>query len=78
VVAGLEEDRRQRCTWRRSQQLRQRGAISDRPEERSVVPVDGSVGNAVAGLGCGHRAQRSGGGLGGSCEGMLQCTTMVG
>jgi hypothetical protein len=48
VVAGLEEDRRQRCTWRRSWQLGRRGAFGDRPEERSMVPVDGSVGNAVA------------------------------
>jgi hypothetical protein len=58
VVAGLEEDWRQRCTWRRLRQLGQRGAIGDRPEERSMVPVDGSVGNAVAGLGCGVTERR--------------------
>jgi hypothetical protein len=58
VVAGLEEDRRQRCTWRRSRQLGQRGAIGDRPEERSMVPVDGSAGNAVASLECGITKRR--------------------
>jgi hypothetical protein len=58
VVARLEEDRRQRCTWRRSRQLGQRGAIGDRPEERSMVPIDRSAGNAVAGLGCGVTERR--------------------
>jgi hypothetical protein len=37
VVAGMEEDRRQRCAWRRSRQLGRRGVVGDRPEERSVV-----------------------------------------
>jgi hypothetical protein len=58
VVAGLEEDRRQRCTWRNLRQLGRRGAIGDRPEERSMVSVDGSVGNVVAGLGCGITERR--------------------
>jgi hypothetical protein len=53
VVAGLEEDRRQCCAWRRSRHLGRRGAIDDRPEERSMAPVDGSAGNAMVGLGCG-------------------------
>jgi hypothetical protein len=53
VVAGLEEDRSQQCVWRRSRQLERRGIVSDRPEERSMAPVDGSAGNTVVGLGCG-------------------------
>jgi hypothetical protein len=52
VVAGLEEDRRQRCAWRRSRQLGRRGVVGDQPEERSVVLVDGSASSAVVGLGC--------------------------
>jgi hypothetical protein len=58
VVVGLEEDQRQRCMWRRSRQLGRRGAIGDRSEERSMVPVDGSAGNTVAGLGCGVTERR--------------------
>ena len=51
VVAGMEEDWRQRCAWRRSRQLRRRGVVGDRLEERSVVLFDGSVGSVVVGLG---------------------------
>jgi hypothetical protein len=58
VVAGREEDRRQRCAWRRSWQLGRRGVIGDRSEERSVVLFDGSVGSAVVGLGCGVTERR--------------------
>jgi hypothetical protein len=58
VVAGLEEDRRQRCAWRRSRQLGQRGAVGDRPEERSMAPIDGSAGNMVVGLECGVTERR--------------------
>jgi hypothetical protein len=58
VVAGMEEDRRQRCAWRRSRQLRRRGVVGDRLEERSVVLFDGSVGSAVVGLGCGVTDRR--------------------
>jgi hypothetical protein len=54
----MEEDRRQRCPWRRSRQLGQRGVVGDRPEERSVVLFDGSVGNAVVDLGCGVTERR--------------------
>jgi hypothetical protein len=35
-----------------------RGAIDDRPEERSMAPVDGSAGNTVVGLGCGVTERR--------------------
>jgi hypothetical protein len=58
VVAGLEEDRRQRCVWRHSRQLGRRGVVGDRPEEWSVVLVDGSAGSAVVGLGCGVTKRR--------------------
>jgi hypothetical protein len=58
VVAVLEEDRRERCAWRRSWQLRRRGVVDDRPEERSVVLFDGSAGLAVVGLGCGITERR--------------------
>jgi hypothetical protein len=44
--------------WRRSWQLGRRGAVGDRPEERSMAPVDGSAGNAVVGLGCGVTERR--------------------
>jgi hypothetical protein len=47
----MEEDRRQRCAWRCLWQLEQREVVGDRPEERSVVLFDGSVGSAVVGLG---------------------------
>jgi hypothetical protein len=58
VVAWMEEDRRQRCAWRRLRQLGRRGVVGDRPEERSVVLFDGSVGNVVVGLGCGVMERR--------------------
>jgi hypothetical protein len=58
VPVGSDGDRRQRCTWTRSWQLGWRGAVGDRPEERSMVPVDGSAGNAVADLGCGVTERR--------------------
>jgi hypothetical protein len=58
VVAGLEEDRRQRCAWRCSRYLGRRGVVGDRPEERSVVLFDGSAGSAVVGLGCGVTERR--------------------
>jgi hypothetical protein len=54
----MEEDRRQRCAWRRSQQLGRRGVVGDRPEERSVVLFDGSIGSAVVGLGWGVTERR--------------------
>jgi hypothetical protein len=44
--------------WRRSRQLGRRGAIGDRPEERSMAPVDGLAGNTVVGLGCGVTERR--------------------
>jgi hypothetical protein len=47
----MEEDRRQQYAWRRSRQLGRRGVVGDRPEERSVVLFDGSVGSAVVSLG---------------------------
>jgi hypothetical protein len=47
----MEEDRRQRCAWRRSWQLGRKEVVGDRPEERSVVLFDGSVGSVVASLG---------------------------
>jgi hypothetical protein len=58
VVAGLEEDWRQRCMWRRLWQLKRRGVIGDQLEERSMAPVDGSAGNAVVSLGCGVTEHR--------------------
>jgi hypothetical protein len=72
VVAGMEEDRRQHCTWRRSQQLEQRGVVGDRPEERSMVLFDGSVGSAVVGLGCGVTERR--GEAVDSTAGVRECT----
>jgi hypothetical protein len=53
VSAASDGEQGQWCTWRRSRQIGSRGAVGERPEERSMVPVDGSAGNAVAGLGCG-------------------------
>jgi hypothetical protein len=58
VVAGMEEDRRQRCAWGRSRQLGRRGVVGDQLEERSVVLFDGSMGSAVVGLGCGVTERR--------------------
>jgi hypothetical protein len=72
VVAGLEEDRRQRCAWRRSRQLGRRGVVGDRPEERSVVLFDGSAGSAVVGLGCGITKRR--GAAVDSAAGVRECT----
>jgi hypothetical protein len=44
--------------WSRLRQLGQRGVVGDRLEERSMVPVDGLAGNAVAGLGSGVTEHR--------------------
>jgi hypothetical protein len=72
VVAGLEEDRRQQCTWRHSRQLGQMGVVGDRLEERSVVLLDGSAGSAVVGLGCGITERR--GAAVDSATGVRECT----
>jgi hypothetical protein len=71
VVAGLEEDRRQRCAWRHSRKLGRRGVVGDRPEERSVVLFDGSTGSVVVGLGCGI-TERSGAAVD-SAAGVREC-----
>jgi hypothetical protein len=68
----MEEDRRQRCVWRRSRQLGRRGVVGDRPEEWSVVLFDGSVGNAVVDLGCGVTERR--GAAVDSVVGVRECT----
>jgi hypothetical protein len=72
MVAGLEEDQRQRCAWRRSRQLERRGVVGDRPEERLVVLFDGSTGSAVVGLGCGITERR--GATVDSAAGVWECT----